>query len=105
MIPRSWIFGGAAAALVMSNGFSLMQGYSWGKRIADERHDAAVERLEADLRDVTDRARDAEAARLEAERERNDVLADLDAQGDAADGASRIALPAGSVSRIDAIGR
>lgn len=105
MIPRSWIIGAALAALVASNGYSLMRGKAWGERIVNERHAEAVKKLEDDLRDVTNKALDAEVARLNAERERNDLLADLDAEGNAADGADRVVLPAGSVQRINRIGR
>lgn len=105
MIPRSWIIGVALASLVASNGYSLMRGKSWGERIVNERHAEAVKKLEDDLRDVTNKALDAEVARLNAERERNDLLADLDAEGNAADGADRVVLPAGSVQRINRIGR
>ncbi|MGP9790715.1 hypothetical protein [Roseinatronobacter sp. NSM] len=105
MIPRSWIIGTAAVALVTSNGVSLLQGKAWGERVANAQHDAAVEALEAELEEVTAKAAQAESERLELERERNDLLADLDRQGDAADGAGRVALPADSVRRIDAIGR
>ena len=105
MIPRSWIIGAALTALVASNGYSLMRGKAWGERIANDRHAAAVAKLNANLRDVTNRAIAAEESRLEAERERNDLLADLDAEGNAADGAGRVVLPAGSVQRINRIGR
>lgn len=105
MIPRSWIIGAALAGLVASNGYSLVRGKAWGERIADDRHDAAVKALEASLRTVTSRAIAAEESRLEAERERNELLADLDAEGRADPGADRVVLPSGSVQRINRIGR
>lgn len=104
-LPWGWISAFALSVLVISNAASVRWGYGLGEDAAEARHQIAVERLEADLRDVTNEALDAEVARLKAERERNDLLAELDAQGDAADGAGRPALGAGSVRRIDAIGR
>ena len=105
MIGRGYIIGASLAALVLSNGYSLMRGKAWGERIANDRHMEAVMQLEADLREVSNTALDAEVARLKAERERNDLLLELDADGDSAPDAGRIAFPSGSVSRINAIGR
>lgn len=104
MIPRSWIIGAALAALVVSNGVSFTRGKAWGQSIEKARNDAAVKALEASLRTVTNRAIGAEEARLSIERERNDLLANLDAEGRADPGADRVVLPARSVSRINAIG-
>lgn len=96
-----WRIGGAVAVA----GLIWGHGYTTGRDAAEARHTRAVAALEARLGEVSRNAALAEAARLKAERERNDLLADLDAQGDAADGADRIALPAGSVYRINSIGR
>ena len=92
-----------AAALALAGGV-WWHGYATGRDRAEARHERAVAALEARLSTVTRNAAIAEAARLRAERERNELLADLDTEGDAADGADRVALPAGSVSRINAIG-
>ena len=104
-LPWGWISAGLLSVLVISNAASVRWGYGLGEDAEKARNAAAVERLERELQDVTTEAREAEAARLDAERERNDLLAELDRQGDADAGASRSVLPAGSVSRINAIGR
>lgn len=102
---RPYLMGGAVVALIASHSAVWLHGRSTGAERAEARHAAAVARLERNLREVSDMVIDAEVARLVAERERNELLADLDREGDEADGASRVALPAGSVLRIDAIGR
>lgn len=105
MIPEGWLIGAAGATLLLTNVFTGYQAYSWGASREAARNQVAVEKLEADLRSVTNRANAAEIARLQLERQRNALLAELDAEGDADAGADRLSLPAGSVSRINAIGR
>jgi type II secretory pathway component PulJ len=94
-----------AGALVALSGSIWWHGYASGQDAATARHEQAVRALQRDLDAVSDIARAAEAARLQIERERNDLLAELDVQGASDAGADRLALPAGSVSRISAIGR
>lgn len=105
VIPRSWIIGAALAGLVASNGYSFTRGKLWGQSIEKARNDAAVKALEVSLRTVTNRVIGAEEARLAIERERNDLLADLDAQGLEDPDAGRRSLGADSVRRINSIGR
>lgn len=105
MSVRGYIIAASVVALVASNGISLMRGKAWGERVADDRHAAAVEALEAELKHVTEKTAATEAIRLQIERERNDLLEELDRAGDAAVGAGRVAIPADSVRRIDSIGR
>lgn len=100
--------GRAIAAVVAVSallGGVWLHGRSTGVESAEARHAVAVAELEADLRQVSIRAAQAEAQRLQIERARNDLLAELDRAGDSADGAGRLALPADSVQRIDRIGR
>jgi hypothetical protein len=104
-LPWGWIIALSLSVAVATNAASLRWGYTLGRDAETARNLLAVQALEADLAGVTARANQAEADRLQIERERNDLLADLDAQGNAADGANRVVLPADSVSRINAIGR
>ena len=94
----------AAVVTVLAGGI-WGHGYVAGQDVATARQERLVRALQRDLDAVSDMARMAEAERLRIERERNDLLAELDAQGAADAGAGRVALPAGSVRRIDAIGR
>jgi hypothetical protein len=102
--PAGRLVLGAGAAIALAGGIWL-HGHSTGQAKAEARHTEAVRALERNLSAVSDMARFAESERLRIERERDALLDDLDAAGDAADGAGRIALPADSVRRIDAIGR
>ena len=103
-LPWGWISAFALSVLIISNAASVRWGYGLGEDAADARHTAAVAKLESDLREVSNQVLDAEVARLKAERERNDLLAELNAEGDASPDAGSIALPSRSVSRINAIG-
>jgi LPS O-antigen subunit length determinant protein (WzzB/FepE family) len=49
MIPRSWIISAALAALVLSNGASLMRGKAWGERVATARFTAAQARAQTEI--------------------------------------------------------
>lgn len=104
-MPLGWITALSLSVLIVSNAMSARLAYNQGRDRAEARHAAAVDRLNRELSEVTSAAITAEAARIRAERERNELLSELDALGDAETGADDIALPAGSVSRINAIGR
>jgi hypothetical protein len=79
--------------------------YERGVAAAAAQHEAAVRVLEARLEAASKRARAAEAARIEAERARDDLRAELDEQGRADPDAGRRALGADSMLRIDRIRR
>ena len=93
------------AAAVAIAGAVWTHGYTTGRDSADARHEASVRALNARLGEVSRDAALAEAARLAMERQRNDLLADLDAAGRDDPDAGRRALGADSVRRINSIGR
>lgn len=105
-MPRSvWLVLPLVAALGVAGWRIDAAAYARGEAAAEARHEAAVRALEARLDAANRRAREAEAARLEAERTRDDLRAELDAQASADPDAGRRALGADSVRRIDRIRR
>lgn len=93
-----YLAGALALAAVWGHGFNT------GSGAAELRHARALAEVQADLAKVTDAARDAEAARLEAERERDDLQRELDEATAADPDAGRHAVSADGMRRINAMG-
>lgn len=80
---------------------SLYKGYSWGKSVAEAQHQKAIDKLNAELADVGNDVITQEVKRLHAERERDELLENLDAEAAASPNASRPALDVDSVRRLN----
>ena len=91
----------AVGALVLAAVW--MHGHGQGRDRERAAQAEALDAVRAEMRALAEETDRAEAARLRAERERDDLREELDRTGDAADGAGDRALPADSLRRIDRI--
>ena len=98
-----WRLAPYAGAVALA-GAVWWHGAQWGESRAEARYERAVAALNARLGEVSRDAALAEAARLAIERQRNDLLNELDRAGRDDPDAERRALGADSVRRINSIG-
>lgn len=84
-------------------GFTVATAYSRGHVDAERGAQVSLDAAREHAENIASELRTVEAARMDAERERDELRELLDIEGDRSDSAGNLSLPADSVRRIDSI--